>query len=77
MALGTGNLAMPLMVAIAAYKVNLNFVLSFVIILGAILGLVITMLILRRYKRALPAIPPILFGIAVALLAYFAVSALV
>lgn len=77
MALGTGDLAMPLMVAIAAYKVNLNFVLSFVIILGAILGLVITMLILRRYKRALPAIPPILFGIVVALLAYFAVSVLV
>ena len=77
MALGTGDLAMPLMLAIAAYKVNLNFTLSFVIIIGAIFGLIITMLILRRYKRALPAIPPILFGIAVALLAYFAVMLLV
>jgi presenilin-like A22 family membrane protease len=76
MALGTGDLAMPLMLAIAAYKVNLNFVLSFVIILGAILGLVITMLILRRYKRALPAIPPILLGIVIALLVYLAVSLL-
>ncbi len=77
MALGTGDLAMPLMLAIAAYKVNLNFVLSFVIILGAIFGLIITMMILRKYKRALPAIPPILFGICVALLLYFAFVALV
>ncbi len=72
-ALGTGDLAMPLMLAIAAYKVNLNFVLSFVIILGSILGLIITMLILRKYKRALPAIPPLLFGISLALLTYFAI----
>ncbi len=72
-ALGTGDLAMPLMLAITAYKVHLNFVLSFVIIIGALFGLIITMLILRKYKRALPAIPPLLFGIAVALLAYFVI----
>lgn len=70
-ALGTGDLAMPLMMAIAAYKVHLNFVLSLVITIGAFLGLVLTMFILRKYKRALPAIPPLLFGIAVALLVYF------
>ncbi len=71
-ALGTGDLAMPLMLAIAAYKVHLNFILSFVIIIGAIFGLVLTMLILRRYKRALPAIPPLLFGIAVSVMVYLA-----
>jgi presenilin-like A22 family membrane protease len=70
-ALGTGDLAMPLMMAIAAYKVHLNFILSLTIIMGAVFGLMITMIILRRYKRALPAIPPILFGIAVSLLVYF------
>ena len=70
-ALGTGDLAMPLMLAIAAYKVNLNFVLSFVIIIGAFFGLMLTMLILRKYKRALPAIPPILFGIGAAVLFYW------
>lgn len=70
-ALGTGDLAMPLMVAVAAYKVQLNFVLSFVVIMGAVLGLIITMMVLRRYKRALPAIPPLLFGIAVTLSVYF------
>ena len=75
-ALGTGDLAMPLMLAIAAYKVNLNFVLSFVIIIGALLGLILTMFILRKYKRALPAIPPLLFGIVVVMAAYFAVTML-
>jgi len=70
-ALGTGDLAMPLMLAVAAYKVNLNFILSLTIIVGGLFGLVITMFILRRYKRALPAIPPILFGIAVSMLVYF------
>ncbi|MDE1856463.1 MAG: hypothetical protein KGH98_00080 [Candidatus Micrarchaeota archaeon] len=70
--LGTGDLAVPLMVAISAYKLFLNFVLSISIILGAIFGLLLTMFILKRYMRALPAIPPLLFGIAVAVLAYFA-----
>ncbi|MGI0100818.1 MAG: presenilin family intramembrane aspartyl protease [Candidatus Micrarchaeaceae archaeon] len=70
-ALGTGDLAMPLMLAVASYKVNLNFVLPFVIIFGAMFGLILTLFILRRYKRALPAIPPILFGILVSMLIYF------
>jgi len=72
-ALGTGDLAVPLMLAVAAYKVNLNFILSFVIIIGALFGLLLTMMILRKYKRALPAIPPLLFGISIALLTYFAI----
>ncbi|MGC8652058.1 MAG: presenilin family intramembrane aspartyl protease [Candidatus Micrarchaeia archaeon] len=70
-ALGTGDLAVPLMVAISAYKVYLNFVLSFVVALGAVFGLILTMTILSRLKRPLPAIPPLLFGICIALLIYF------
>ena len=65
--LGTGDLGVPLMVSIAAYGVTLNFTLSFVVVLGSIFGLAITMLILARLKRALPAIPPLLFGILIAL----------
>ncbi len=68
--LGTGDLAIPLMVAIAAYGATLNFVLSFFIIFGAIGGLLLTTYILRRYKRALPAIPPLLLGIAAGMGAY-------
>ncbi len=68
--LGTGDMVAPLMVAVAAYKVSLNFMLSFFIIAGSLLGLVITTSILRKYKRALPAIPPLFFGIVVAVSAY-------
>ncbi len=72
-ALGTGDLGTPLMLAVSAYSVHHNFVLSFVIVAGASFGLALTMLILRKYKRALPAIPPILFGILVALAIYYLV----
>ena len=75
-ALGTGDLAVPLMIAVSAYKVYLSFTLSFVVVLGAILGLAITMLVLKRYRRALPAIPFLLFGIAIALLLFFLASIL-
>jgi presenilin-like A22 family membrane protease len=73
--LGTGDLAVPLMVAISSYKLYLNFTLSIFIAIGGTFGLILTMFILRRYKRALPAIPPILFGILCSLLAYFLVFA--
>ena len=70
-ALGTGDLAVPLMLAVSMYKVNLNFVLSFVVVFGSVLGLMLNMLVLRRYKKALPAIPLLLAGIVIALLAYY------
>ena len=68
--LGTGDLAIPLMVAISAYSPGPNFVLSFFVIFGAIAGLLLTMFILRKYRRALPAIPPLFFGIIVFVLLY-------
>ncbi|MCL4390902.1 presenilin family intramembrane aspartyl protease [Candidatus Marsarchaeota archaeon] len=71
--LGTGDLAIPLMVAISAYSPGPNFVLSFFVIFGAIAGLLLTMFILRKYKRALPAIPPLFFGIIVFVLLYILV----
>ncbi len=65
--LGNGDLAVPLAVSVSAYTVYQSFTLCFVIILGAILGLILVFYILRKYQRALPAIPPLLFGILVAL----------
>lgn len=70
-ALGTGDLAVPLMVAVSAYKVDLNFILSFVIVFGSMLGLMLNMLVLRKYKKALPAIPLLFAGIVIAVLIYY------
>ncbi len=70
-ALGNGDLAVPLMVAVSAYSQFLTFSVSFVIIIGAAFGLVMTFFILSKYKRPLPAIPPLLFGILLALAIYF------
>lgn len=75
-ALGTGDLMVPLMLAVSAYTVDLNFTLSFVVILGSVLGLCITMWVLKKYKRPLPAIPFLLFGIVVALGIFFALKAI-
>ncbi|MCL4388194.1 presenilin family intramembrane aspartyl protease [Candidatus Marsarchaeota archaeon] len=70
-ALGTGDLAIPLMVAVSAYKLTLSFVPSFFIALGAVLGLILTMFILRKYKRALPAIPPLFLGVLIGFALYY------
>lgn len=70
-ALGAGDLAIPLMVSISFYKVYLNFTLSIFVSIGATFGLILTMYILKRYRRALPAIPPILLGILGSMLVYF------
>ena len=75
-ALGTGDLAVPLMLAVAAYKVDLNFVLSFAVVFGSLLGLLLNMLVLRRYKKALPAIPLLFAGIVIATSVYYALALL-
>ena len=72
--LGNGDLAVPLMLAVAAYTQFLSFTVSIVIILGAAFGLIVTFAILRRYRRMLPAIPPLFFGILLALGIYFLAS---
>ncbi len=69
--LGTGDLAMPLMVSVSAAASTLTFTLSLFVIVGSVFGLLLTMFILRRYKRALPAIPPLLLGIIVFVGLYF------
>ncbi len=69
--LGTGDLAIPLMVETAAYKVSLNFLPSMFAAVGALFGLVLNMWVLKRYNRPLPAIPLLLFGISLSLAVYF------
>lgn len=66
-ALGAGDLALPLMLAVSAYITYLDYFLSLVIILGASLGLVFAMSVSKKYRVALPAIPPLFAFSSIAL----------
>jgi len=58
-ALGAGDLAIPLMLAISAYATYLSYFMSILIVVGSAFGLIFAMTISKRYKIALPAIPPL------------------
>jgi len=66
-ALGTGDLAIPLMLAVSAYIYLHSYFISSVIVFGAVIGLVFTMYMLKTYKIALPAIPPLFSFICIAM----------
>ena len=57
--LGTGDLALPLTLTVSAYVSFLNYLIPTMIIFGSICGMVFTMYLLKKYRVALPAIPPI------------------
>lgn len=59
-ALGAGDLAIPLMLAVSAYITYFSYFFSLIIIFGASFGLVYAMYISKKYSMALPAIPPLL-----------------
>jgi presenilin-like A22 family membrane protease len=60
--LGEGDLSLPLMVAISAYS-SFSYALGAVVVLGSVIGMIITMLTLKIYKRPIPAIPPLFASI--------------
>jgi presenilin-like A22 family membrane protease len=68
--LGNGDLATPAMVAVSAYKVIGSFTLSLVVVVGATAGLIATFYILSKYRRPLPAIPPLFIGILLSIAVY-------
>lgn len=57
--LGGGDLLAPLILTTAVYVTFGNFFAPMVIIMGSLSGIIATMFILKRYKVALPAIPPL------------------
>ncbi|VVB77066.1 Signal-peptide peptidase, presenilin aspartyl protease [uncultured archaeon] len=72
-ALGTGDLAIPLMLAVSAYSTYFRYFVSLLIVVGAAAGLVFAMYVSKKYKVALPAIPPLFAFISISLLAGFAI----
>jgi presenilin-like A22 family membrane protease len=65
--LGTGDLGLPLMLAVSAYASFQSLFTAIVIVCGAFIGLLFTMYFLKKYERALPAIPPLFSFICIAL----------
>jgi hypothetical protein len=72
--LGSGDLALPLMVAVSAYISFLSYFAAVMVIVGAACGMVFTMYLLKRYKVALPAIPPLFAFICLFLGILFAIN---
>jgi presenilin-like A22 family membrane protease len=66
-ALGGGDLALPLMLAVGAYISFSSIFIPVMIILGAGAGLIATMSLLEKYKVPLPAIPPLFAFMNIAL----------
>ncbi|MEM3781410.1 MAG: presenilin family intramembrane aspartyl protease [Candidatus Micrarchaeaceae archaeon] len=73
-ALGTGDLVVPLMLAVSAYTAYANYFMPIVVAAGSIVGLAFTMYILKSYKIALPAIPPLLSFASIAIGAAYAIK---
>ncbi|MDE1854961.1 MAG: hypothetical protein KGH57_01405 [Candidatus Micrarchaeota archaeon] len=58
-ALGAGDLAIPLMVAVSAYTTYFSYFLSASLVVFSCFGLVFAMYVSKHYMMALPAIPPL------------------
>ncbi len=67
--LGEGDLSLPLMVAVSAYYSaygqHFAWALTGMVAIGALIGVIATMLLLKRYKKPLPALPPLFAFISI------------
>jgi len=59
--LGTGDMVIPLMLAVSAYKIALNPLDSIAVIFGAMTGLFLVLWYVNTRRTFLPALPPISF----------------
>jgi hypothetical protein len=59
--LGEGDIALPLTAMISAYAFMQNYYLAAAVGIGAIAGISLTMYMLRKYMKPIPAVP-LLFG---------------
>ncbi|MCL4365428.1 presenilin family intramembrane aspartyl protease [Candidatus Marsarchaeota archaeon] len=72
--LGSGDLAIPLMVAVSAFVSFLSYSAAVSVVIGSAFGMVFTMYLLKRYRVALPAIPPLFAFISLALGIFFVIT---
>lgn len=69
--LGNGDIMLPIAVAAGSYAATANIFLSVLLVIFSGLGVITTMLILRKYKVGLPAIPPLFSFISIAFAIFF------
>ena len=60
--LGTGDLAIPLMLAVSSYKISFNVIDPLFVILGSSVGLLAVLWYVTHRRTFLPALPPISFA---------------
>lgn len=64
LALGEGDLSLPLMVAVSAFT-SFSHMLGAVVIMGSVAGIFLTMMLLKAYKHPIPAIPPLFASVGI------------
>jgi presenilin-like A22 family membrane protease len=64
--LGEGDLSLPLMLVVSSYYFLSNTALTASIVIGAIAGITLTMLLLKKYKIPLPAVPSLFAMMSIA-----------
>ena len=69
--LGNGDIILPMSLVVGSYVIYANIFLSVMVVVGSTVGLMATMLLLRKYKVGLPAIPPLFAFISIALTMVF------
>ncbi len=72
--LGNGDIMLPLAVAAGAYAATANIFVSVLIVVFSGFGVISTMIILRKYKVGLPAIPPLFSFISIAFALFFIIE---
>lgn len=68
--LGTGDMVIPLMLAVSAYKIALNPFDSIAVIFGAMTGLFLVLWYVNAKRTFLPALPPISFCALLSLMVF-------
>ncbi len=63
--LGEGDVSLPLMAIVSSFYYLSNAFITYGLLISSILGISVTMYLLKRYKRPLPAVPPLFASISI------------
>lgn len=67
--LGTGDVALPLIILVTAFQAGMNIFL--VMVAGVMIGLIILIILFLKYRRPIPGLPPLAIGVLLGFLVTF------